>query len=140
MCGFQGTRNRRMKRGCAERSQVGGPGYEATGRKPRERRPAQTLQGIPVVMAKGIHLFPYRTQKLSLSAPMVLAWRRAGRVGRCRIPQKKAPHECGVFSFVWTAIRQVDTKNNPRRRIARHYAALLRISNGVRPFFISMRW
>ena len=40
----------------------------------------------------------------------------------------------------WTAIRQVDTKNKPHRRIARHYAALLRISNGVRPFFISMRW
>ena len=40
----------------------------------------------------------------------------------------------------WTAIRQVDTKNKPRCRIARHYAALLRISNGVRPFFISMRW
>ena len=40
---------------------------------------------------------------------------------------------------LWTAIRQVDTKNKPRRRIARHYAALLRISNGVRPFFISMR-
>ena len=41
---------------------------------------------IPVVMAKGIHLFPYRTQKLSLSAPMVLGWRRPGRVGHCRIP------------------------------------------------------
>ena len=41
---------------------------------------------------------------------------------------------------IWTAIRQVDTKNKPRRRIAQHYAALLRISNGVRPFFISMRW
>lgn len=40
----------------------------------------------------------------------------------------------------WTAISQVDTKNKPRRRIAQHYAALLRISNGVRPFFISMRW
>ena len=40
----------------------------------------------------------------------------------------------------WTAISQVDTKNKPHRRIARHYAALLRISNGVRPFFISMRW
>ena len=38
----------------------------------------------------------------------------------------------------WTAI--IDTKNKPRRRIAQHYAALLRISNGVRPFFISMRW
>ena len=88
MCGFQGTRNRRMKRGCAERSQVGGPGYEATGRKPRERRPAQTLQGIPVVMAKGIHLFPYRTQKLSLSTLMVLGWKRPGRVGRRRIQAK----------------------------------------------------
>ena len=45
-----------------------------------------------------------------------------------------------VIRKLWTAIRQVDTKNKPRRRIARHYAALLRISNGVRPFFISMRW
>ena len=43
-------------------------------------------------------------------------------------------------AYNWTAIRQVDTKNKPRCRIARHYAALLRISNGVRPFFISMRW
>ena len=74
MCGFQGTRNRRKKRGCAERSQVRDSGYEVTESKPREQRSAQTLQGIPVVMAKGIHLFPYRTQKLSLSAPMVLGW------------------------------------------------------------------
>ena len=51
---------------------------------------------IPVVMAKGIHLFPYRTQKLSLSAPMVLGWRRPGRVGHCRIPNKKDTH-VGVF-------------------------------------------
>ena len=51
-------------------------------------------------MAKGIHLFPYRTQKLSLSAPMVLAWRRAGRVGRCRIPKRNQPHECGVDFFL----------------------------------------
>ena len=49
---------------------------------------------FPVTMAKGIHLFPYRTQKLSLSAPMVLGWRRPGRVGRCRIPQRKASDEC----------------------------------------------
>ena len=49
-------------------------------------------------MAKGIHLFPYRTQKLSLSAPMVLGWRRLGRVGRCRIPQRKSLRRClGLF-------------------------------------------
>ena len=48
-------------------------------------------------MAKGIHLFPYRTQKLSLSAPMVLGWRRPGRVGRCRIPKKKPSHKAELF-------------------------------------------
>ena len=41
-------------------------------------------------MAKGYHLFPYRTQKLSPSAPMVLGWTRPGRVGRCRNPDREA--------------------------------------------------
>ena len=54
---------------------------------------------IPVTMAKGSHLFPYRTQKLSLSAPMVLGWRRPGRVGRCRIPKEKAQPYGWAFSF-----------------------------------------
>ena len=58
---------------------------------------------IPVVMAKGSHLFPYRTQKLSLSAPMVLGWRRPGRVGHCRIPNKK--HTTNVVCFLF-ALRQ----------------------------------
>ena len=53
--------------------------------------------GIPVIMAKGSHLFPYRTQKLSLSAPMVLGWRRPGRVGHCRIPNEKAQQMLGFF-------------------------------------------
>ena len=68
---------------------------------------------IPVVMAKGIHLFPYRTQKLSLSAPMVLGWRRPGRVGHCRIPNKRHTR-LGVFficpppvSLLSRALRQV---------------------------------
>ena len=55
---------------------------------------------IPVVMAKGSHLFPYRTQKLSLSAPMVLGWRRPGRVGHCRIPNKKHTTNVVCFLFV----------------------------------------
>ena len=40
---------------------------------------------FPVIMAEGYHLFPYRTQKLSLIAPKVLGWRRPGRIGRRRI-------------------------------------------------------
>ena len=38
-------------------------------------------------MARGIHLFPSRTQKLSPFAPKVLGWKRPGRIGRCRIPK-----------------------------------------------------
>ena len=38
---------------------------------------------IPVVIALGFHLFPFRTEKLSPSAPMVLHTR--GRVGRRRL-------------------------------------------------------
>ena len=45
---------------------------------------------FPVMMAKGSHLFPYRTQKLSPSAPMVLGWTRPGRVGRCRNPYRRS--------------------------------------------------
>jgi hypothetical protein len=38
---------------------------------------------IKVVMARGIHLFPSRTEKLSLVTPMVL--RNSGRVGSRRL-------------------------------------------------------
>ena len=99
MCGFQGTRNRRRSAYCAESFQDGGFGYKVTKLKPRKRRTAQTLHRFPVTMAKGIHLFPCRTQKLSLSAPMVLGWRRPGRVGRCRIPQRKASDDVWGFSL-----------------------------------------
>ena len=36
-------------------------------------------------IARGIHLFPSRTQKLSLLTPMVLGWKRPGRVGSRQI-------------------------------------------------------
>ena len=36
----------------------------------------------------------------------------------------------------WTAITEVDTKKKPGPRITRHYAALLRISNGVYPAYM----
>ena len=44
-------------------------------------------------MARGIHLFPFRTEKLSPSAPMVLGPQGPGRVGRRRI------HRRGVGAF-----------------------------------------
>ena len=47
---------------------------------------APTSSQFPVIMTKGSHLFPSRTQKLSPSVPKVLGWTRPGRIGRCRIP------------------------------------------------------
>ena len=58
----------------------------------------KTSSQFPVMMAKGYHLFPYRTQKLSPSAPMVLGWTRPGRVGRCRNPYKRSScRNAGAF-------------------------------------------
>ena len=42
------------------------------------------LDQFPVAMAGGKHLFPFRTEKLSPSAPMVLGPQGPGRVGRRR--------------------------------------------------------
>src|SRR6476659_1139563 len=39
---------------------------------------------FPVVMAWGKHLFPFRTEQLSPTAPMVLGSQGPGRVGRRR--------------------------------------------------------
>src|SRR2546422_5940247 len=40
---------------------------------------------ISAVIAAGVHLFPFRTEKLSPPAPMVLGGQPPGRVGRRRI-------------------------------------------------------
>ena len=39
----------------------------------------------------GKHPYPSRTRWLSPKRPMVLHWRRCGRVGGCRIPKRKKP-------------------------------------------------
>ena len=54
--------------------------------KSRKTKP-QPNKEFPVIMARGNHLYPSRTQKLSLLALMVLGWKRPGRVGRRRIPK-----------------------------------------------------
>ena len=51
-------------------------------------------------MAWGFHLFPFRTQKLSPSTPMVLGWRRPGRVGRCRILLPRLCKQAGLFLYL----------------------------------------
>src|SRR5688500_308702 len=53
---------------------------------------------VTAVMARGKRPVPFRTRKLSLSAPMVLPWRRGGRVGhrRTTIPHRGASIRAGA--------------------------------------------
>ncbi len=53
---------------------------------------------LKVVKATGFHLFPFRTEKLSLLAPMVL--RKSGRVGRRRLFRRKPFRNTGAAFFM----------------------------------------
>src|SRR5689334_8515173 len=58
------------------------------------------LHRVSAVIAKGKRPAPFRTRKLSPSAPMVLHWLRCGRVGRSRTYiQKGLPTREGPFGF-----------------------------------------
>jgi hypothetical protein len=48
------------------------------------RRTSSVSHPFPVAIARGKHLFPFRTEQLSPSAPMVLGSQGPGRVGRRR--------------------------------------------------------
>src|SRR2546425_3474882 len=54
--------------------------------RPRGRHRVADLktQYVPVAIGEGKHPAPFRTRKLSPLPPMVLLWRRSGRVGRRR--------------------------------------------------------
>src|SRR3954454_20438226 len=54
-----------------------GCGFQGSWRRPGFAK-------FPVAMARGKHLFPFRTEQLSPSAPMVLGLHGPGRVGRRR--------------------------------------------------------
>ena len=54
---------------------------------------------FPVAMARGKHLFPFRTEPLSPSAPMVLGPQGPGRVGRRRFLSDPACAVCAQAGF-----------------------------------------
>src|SRR4051794_1590831 len=70
------------------------------------------LSPFSVVIARGRHLFPFRTEQLSPSAPMVLGPRGPGRVGRRRITSTAAGPSFGAA----------------RRRLGEHHERPLTIS------------
>src|SRR5258705_11556025 len=63
---------------------------------------------FPVALARGKHLFPFRTEQLSPSAPMVLGSQGPGRVGRRRF----------FLSAKTAADRAVVRRARPRGRLS----------------------
>ena len=55
----------------------------------------------PVVMAKGVHLFPSRTQKLSPYTSKVLGWKRPGRIDSCRLEQIRHTSRYALFVYCY---------------------------------------
>ena len=59
----------------------------------------------PVAIAKGIHLFPCRTQQLSPYTPKVLDWKRSGRIGSCRLRENACIERCRRFCVChWSTV------------------------------------
>ena len=56
-------------------------------------------------MTLRVHLFPYRTQKLSSVVPKILGWRRPGKIGRC---QHNAIHPYGCFAIFSSIAQSVE--------------------------------
>ena len=61
-------------------------------------RSIELPEGLMVAIATGFHLFPFRTEKLSPLAPMVL--RKSGRVGRCQLYQACVHPSTGLFCYI----------------------------------------
>src|SRR3954453_14319809 len=89
--------------------------FEASGRG-RSRN-------FSVAIARGKHLFPFRTEKLSLSAPMVLGPKGPGRVGRRRLISTKGRPAGRPFvvveRLVWPHVAARDHRDRHRRAARR---------------------
>ncbi len=79
-------------------------------------------------IAKGKHLFPFRTEQLSLSAPMVLGGQPPGRVGRRRFLLRKPPLR-RLSSF--RALQASSASAYGRRRKGRSASRRRRLVRGV---------
>ncbi len=63
-------------------------------------------------MARRSHPFPYRTRKLSFSAPMVVGTRVPVRVGRCQAHLKEQPEKVVLFCVSGQAPDLINRRKN----------------------------
>ena len=98
LAGCAALKARAMARGCRVRHRVAG---------------GRSVLTISVALAWGKHLFPFRTEQLSPTAPMVLGLRGPGRVGRRRFFIEPPP---GGSSSLTDHVRSRDLRLRRRAR------------------------
>ena len=105
-----------------------------------------------MIMATRIHLFPFRTQKLSSALPKVLSHPRLGRIASCRISKKRnrnhklrlrlffgfqksaiATISCDCVFFLQLAIRHGRPNEAFHRTVDTHCPCRSEMSEDIRP-------
>ena len=74
--------------------------------------PARLHHISPVMMAKRPHPFPFRTRKLSSSAPMVVGAHAPVRVGHCRAQRDQFSNELVFLFYLLDVIKNEPVQPN----------------------------
>ena len=85
-------------------------------------------------MAKGVHLFPSRTQKLSPYTSKVLGWKRPGRIDSCRLEKYKVYQMVYLIFFYCyrVSIRPGYPEKASRRLVASRQAKAINVTASFR--------
>ena len=74
-----------------------GPGFESPKVHQACESKSRSRSRKSVLWSQRVHLFPFRTQKLSSAEAKILAWRRAGKIVQCwhKPPERSGGEESG---------------------------------------------
>ena len=75
--------------------------------KQKQRRDLFPVTNRLVFLTHRVHLYPFRTQKLSCAKPKILARRRAGKIGQCQ-----------HFSFILEVKNKARITKTTNRKVA----------------------
>ena len=87
--------------------------------------------------AAKVHLFPFRTQKLSFAGSKVLAWRHAGRIEHCRFSKETSPQK--VMFFYCLKILLTFAQNKQKMAMFGKYYAKITLFSTILRFLAVQR-
>ena len=78
----------------------------------RQKRAEEVRESV--ILTQRVHLFPFRTQKLSFAVLTILAWRRAGKISRSRHTQKLRSKRnfCAKYSSLAQSVERMTVNHD----------------------------